>query len=84
MKIIMVGNVGGRHPVENGIPKPMHIPDFSELEMLAMRLGAYRAYADTMAAGAAPFISRAAHNSAAEAVSIKRHMDKLYRRWRRS
>ena len=81
MKITKTGNVGGKNPVEVRPLKPMHIPNFDELVVLLNRYEAYKEYVDTMALASAPFVSRAAHSSAAEAIGIKRYMDKLYKRW---
>lgn len=78
MKILITGNVGSRHSVEIRPVKPMHIPDFNELYALANLHDAYIEYAEYAKS------RQIANDAWATANSIKRHMDKLYKRWRRS
>lgn len=75
MKIIKTGNVGGKNTVEVRPPKPMHVPDFDELVVLADRYYAYKEYAESVSS------TRRANNAWAVASKIKRCLDKMYKRW---
>lgn len=77
MKIIMAGNVGGKHPVESGTPKPMHVVKFDELVILADHYEAYNEYAESVGS------TQTANNAWVAAARLKRRVDKLYKRWRK-
>lgn len=81
VKVIMAGAVGITRPKEKYVSKPMYVPGIDELVALRKRYRAYVEYADSMAAISFPKPSPAAFRTAAEAVSIKRYMDKIYKRW---
>lgn len=76
--IITVGSVGGKKPVEVRPAKPMHVPGFNELYVLANLYDAYMEYAEDAKS------RQTANDAWATANSIKRHMDRLYKRWRRN
>ena len=78
MKILMTGNVGSKYSVKIRPVKPMHIPDFNELYVLANLHDAYIEYAEDAKS------RQTANDAWATANSIKHHLDKLYKRWRRS
>jgi hypothetical protein len=73
--IIMVGSVG-KKPAEVQAVKPMHVPGFDELAILAKRYQAYMEYAESARS------RQTANDARVVACSIKRHMDKMYKRWR--
>lgn len=83
VKVIMVGNVSVIRPKEKYVSKPMYVPDTNELIALGKRYRAYVEYTDSMAAISFPKPSPAAFRTAAEAIAIKRYMDRIYKRWRR-
>jgi hypothetical protein len=74
--IVMVGNVGGKGLVEVRTPKLTHIPSFDELVALKNRYCAYMEYAESARS------RQTANDARVVACSIKRHMDKMYKRWR--
>ena len=84
VKVIMAGYVSITQPKERHMPKPVYIPDIDELIALRKRYRVYVEYTDAMMAISFPKPSPAAFRTAAEAVSIKRYMERLYKRWRRS